>query len=108
MRNIEQTYNSYDLKDMESHLKRNCDSTLINLNGFDLDKEGAEANKFAKDAFELDSFMKRISNYNTYAAYTPIAEEAKKISINPQILYSRYMHDTGIYRLRRVFLTEIN
>lgn len=100
----------HELGHVIMHLEPN-DNTYINLDGESFDEYEEEANAFAREAFfpqkEWDEFMHRIKNCNPFAVHAPIKREADKLGINPQILYGRYMHDTGLYRLRRVFETEV-
>lgn len=101
----------HELGHIKLHLVKNG-QPLINLDGEDLDEIEAEANKYARDSFisseEWDSFMNRVADCNPYAVHVPIKKEAERLNVNPQIFYGRYMHDTGLYRLRRVFTTEVN
>lgn len=100
----------HELGHVKMHLKKNTDA-LVNFDGMDIDKIEAEANKYARDSFispnEWDAFMSKIVNCNPYTVHIHIKEESEKLGVNPQILYGRYMHDTGLYRLRRVFVTEV-
>lgn len=100
----------HELGHIQLHLSRNSQA-LVNLDGEDIDEIEAEANKYARDSFvsqeEWDKFMRHIANCNPYAVHVPIKKEAEKLRVNPQILYGRYMNDTGLYRLRRVFPTEV-
>lgn len=100
----------HELGHVKKHLKRDF-STLVNLDGKELDSMEAEANEYARNSFipqkEWDRFLESVRNYSPYAVYVPISIEAEKYNVNPQILYGRYMHDTGLYRLRRVFATEV-
>lgn len=100
----------HELGHVKMHLKENS-SALVNIDGVELDKMEAEANKYARDIFVpqnvWDSFMEDIADCNPYAVHVPISKLATRLKVNPQILYGRYMHDTGLYRLRRVFPTVI-
>lgn len=100
----------HELGHIKMHLKKDCQA-LVNLDGKDIDEKEAQANDYARDAFiskeEWDKFMSQIKDINPYTVYLPIKEVARKHNVNPQILYGRYMHDTGLYRLQRVFTTEI-
>lgn len=100
----------HELGHIKMHLKKSSDA-FINLDGVDIDTIEAEANKYARDSFvsqeEWENFMSNVSRYNPYTVHIPIKSEANKLGVNPQILFGRYMHDTGLYRLRRVFPTEV-
>ena len=100
----------HELGHVKLHLKKNG-NVLVNLDGEEFDDMEREANQYARDSFveqgEWDNFMKRVSSCSPYAVHIPIAQEAKKLNVNPQILYGRYMHDTGLYRLHRVFPTDV-
>lgn len=101
----------HELGHIKLHLKKN-NNVFINLDGVAIDSIEEEANKYARDSFvtqdEWDNFMWKVSGYNPYTIHIPIKKEADKLGVNPQILFGRYMHDTGLYRLRRVFPTEVN
>ena len=100
----------HELGHVKMHLKQDCQA-LVNLDGEELDEMEAQANEYALNAFisneEWNSFMSRIKNVNPYTVHIPIKNEAKRLNVNPQILYGRYMHDMGLYRLRRVFPTNV-
>jgi HTH-type transcriptional regulator / antitoxin HigA len=101
----------HEVGHIKLHLTQDSQA-LINLDGKDLDEIETEANQYARDVFvpqcEWDAFMSKIANCNPYAVHIPIKREAERLNINPQILFGRYMHDTGLYRLRRAFPTEVN
>lgn len=100
----------HELGHVKMHLRENIPA-LVNIDGVELDKMESEANKYARDLFVSqevwDSFMENVAECNPYAVYVPISKLASELSVNPQILYGRYMHDTRLYRLRRVFPTAI-
>lgn len=100
----------HELGHVKMHLKKDSHA-LLNLDGKDLDEKEAEANEYARDAFvskdEWRRFMLSLKDVNPYSVHIYIAKEAKKLNVNPQILYGRYMHDTNLSRLRRVFPIDV-
>ena len=101
----------HELGHVKLHLKKNDVGSLVNIDGVDIDTKEAQANEYARNSFvpqsEWDRFMHQISTLNPYSVSAPIRREAERLGVHPQILYGRYMHDTGLYRLRRVFETEV-
>ena len=100
----------HELGHIKLHLKEGGEE-MINVYGVEADEKEKEADRFADDAFiapdEWASMMLRLKAWNPYTAHVTIKKEADKIGVNPQILFGRYMHETGLYRLRRVFETDI-
>lgn len=100
----------HELGHVKMHLQQD-EQVYVNLDSKNFDEKETEANDYAMNSFisqkDWDEFMYKIKDFNPYTVYIPIAKEAKRLNINPQILYGRYMHDTGLYRLRRVFQTEV-
>ncbi len=100
----------HEIGHIKLHLLNNSE-TFININSEDIDKQEEEANLFAKDVFISptiwNNFMNKVQTYNPYSVHLAVKELADKLNINPQILYGRYMYETGLYRLRRVFPTEV-
>ncbi|MBR2195352.1 MAG: HigA family addiction module antidote protein [Salinivirgaceae bacterium] len=98
----------HELGHVKLHLEDDGEA-MINVDGGDIDDKEKEANNFANNVFiaprEWAALMARL--WNPYTAHVLIKKEADQIGVNPQILFGRYMHETGLYRLRRVFETDI-
>lgn len=91
------------------HLTENGEA-MINIDGEKNNKE-IEANKFALNAIlpaaEWKRFMVRTRDIVPYKIAPYIEIEADKYDVNPQILFGRYKHDIGIYKIRNPFETRI-
>jgi len=100
----------HELGHIKLHLEKDGEE-MINVNGAETDGKEKEANDFANNAFiapeEWNAMKERIKTWNQYTVHIAIKKEAEEIGVNPQILFGRYMHETGLYRLRRVFETDI-
>lgn len=102
----------HELAHIVLHLQKKDEGTsFINMENDRTGKVELEADRYAQDTFvsqeEWKTFMNKNAEVNPYAIHTRIAKLAEKLRVNPQILFGRYMHDTGLYRLRRVFSSEI-
>ena len=102
----------HELAHIVLHLQKKDEGTsFINMENDRTGKVELEADRYAQDTFvsqeEWKTFMNKNAEVNPYAIHTRIAKLAEKLRVNPQILFGRYMHDTGLYRLRRVFPSEI-
>lgn len=101
----------HELGHLKFHLTENSEA-MINIDSSDRDEVEAEADIFARNAFVSQerwiAFMERNKSVNPYAIHKKIEELSNELSINPQILYGRYMFETGLYRLRRVFPVDVN
>ncbi|MBP5422097.1 MAG: ImmA/IrrE family metallo-endopeptidase, partial [Paludibacteraceae bacterium] len=102
----------HELAHIVLHLQKKDEGTsFINMENDRTEKVELEADRYAQDTFvsqeEWKTFMNKNAEVNPYAIHTRIAKLAEELRVNPQILFGRYMHDTGLYRLRRVFSSEI-
>ena len=52
-------------------------------------------------------FLARTRDIVPYKIAPYIKEEADKYEVNPQILFGRYKHDIGIYKIKNYFETKI-
>ncbi len=100
----------HELGHLKLHLERGGEE-MINVYGADLDDKEREANEFADNSFiaqeQWTALMNQLKAWNPFTVHVAIKKVADEIGVNPQILYGRYMHETGLYNLRRVFETEI-
>ena len=73
--------------------------------------EEAEADEFALNAIlpnaEWKKFMAKTRDVVPYKIAPHILAEANKYNVNPQLLFGRYKHDIGIYKIKRFFETKI-
>jgi HTH-type transcriptional regulator/antitoxin HigA len=73
--------------------------------------EELEADEFALNAIlpsaDWRKFMLKNRNVAPYKMASPIQDEACRFNVNPQILFGRYKHDIGIYKLKKFFETKI-
>ncbi len=100
----------HELGHVKMHLEKDGEE-MINVDGAETDDKEREANDFANNVFiaqrEWNAMKERLKTWNQYTVHIAIKKEADRLGVNPQILFGRYMHETGLYRLRRVFDTEI-
>lgn len=93
------------------HLRKNEGTSFVNMENDRAEKVEFDADQYAQDTFvsqeDWNAFMNKNADVNPYSIHTRIATFAEQLRVNPQILFGRYMHDTGLYRLRRVFSSEI-
>ena len=84
---------------------------MINLIEEKKSIEESEADEFALNAIlphaDWKRFMTRTRNVVPYKIAPHIKEEADKHNINPQLLFGRYKHDIGIYKIKNFFETKI-
>lgn len=92
------------------HLTQNG-KAMINLMEEKKDFEELEADEFALNAVipstDWKKFMAKTRNVVPHKIAPHIKEEAAKHDINPQILFGRYKHDIGIYKIKSAFETKI-
>lgn len=93
------------------HLRKDEGTSFVNMENDKTEDVELQADQYAQDTFvrqeDWEAFMNKNAGINPYAIHTRIAKFAEQQHVNPQILFGRYMHDTGLYRLRRVFSSEI-
>ena len=74
-------------------------------------REEAEADNFALNAVvpsaEWKKFLSRTRDVAPCKIAPHIKEEADKFNVNPQILFGRYKHDIGIYKIKNFFETRV-
>lgn len=84
---------------------------MINLFDEKKDSEESEADNFALNAVVTNAdwkkFLARTRDIVPYKIAPYIKEEADKYEVNPQILFGRYKHDIGIYKIKNYFETKI-
>lgn len=84
---------------------------MINLLDEKKDSEESEADNFALNAVvpnaDWKKFLARTRNVVPYKIAPYIQEEADKYQVNPQILFGRYKHDIGIYKIKNYFESKI-
>ena len=84
---------------------------MINLLDERKDSEETEADNFALNAIVPNSdwkkFLARTRDIVPYKIAPYIKEEADKYQVNPQILFGRYKHDIGIYKIKNYFEAKI-
>ena len=84
---------------------------MIELSDERKDSKETEADNFALNAVvpsgEWKKFMARTRDVVPYKIASHIKEEADKHEVNPQILFGRYKHDIGIYKIKNCFETRI-
>ncbi len=92
------------------HLTQNG-KAMINLINDRKGLEESEADEFALNAILLNTewkkFMSKTRDVVPYKIAPYIKEEADKFKINPQLLFGRYKHDIGIYKIKNFFETKI-
>lgn len=92
------------------HLTQNG-KAMINLMEDKKDIEESEADEFALNAIipnaDWKKFMARTRNVVPYKIAPHIQTEANKYNVNPQLLFGRYKHDIGIYKIKNFFETKI-
>ena len=95
----------HELGHLKLHIHKGMD-TFIDYDGLSGQIED-EANEFAHNATipqpVWTNFMDSFRNVNPFAIHKLIKELSDRFAVNPQILYGRYMHEKGLYRLKRVF-----
>ena len=93
-----------------SHLTKDG-KAMINMFDEKKDSEEYEADNFALNAVvpnaDWKKFLARTRDVVPYKIAPYIKEEADKYEVNPQILFGRYKHDIGIYRIRNYFNSRI-
>ena len=84
---------------------------MINLFDEKKDSEESEADNFALNAVvpnaEWKKFLAKTRDVVPYKIAPYIMSEAEKHEVNPQILFGRYKHDIGIYKIKNYFETKI-
>lgn len=84
---------------------------MINLFDEKKDSEESEADNFALNAVvpsaEWKKFLSKTRDVVPYKIAPYIKNEAEKHEVNPQILFGRYKHDIGIYKIKNYFETKI-
>ena len=84
---------------------------MINLFDEKKDSEESEADNFALNAVvpnaDWKKLLTRTRDIVPYKIAPYIKEEADKYEVNPQILFGRYKHDIGIYKIKNYFETKI-
>lgn len=99
----------HELGHLKRHIRKEGDA-FVDYDGLSGQIED-EANEFAHNATipqpVWTNFMNSYRNINPFAIHKLIRELSDKFEVNPQILYGRYMHEIGLYRLKRVFETNI-
>lgn len=92
------------------HLTRNG-KAMINLMEDKKSIEEAEADEFALNAIlpnaDWKRFMARTRDVAPYKIAPHIRAEADRHNVNPQLLFGRYKHDIGIYKIKNFFETKI-
>lgn len=92
------------------HLTQNG-TAMINLSDEKKDAKEIEADDFALNAVvptpEWKKFLSKTRDVVPYKIAPYIKEEAERNGVNPQILFGRYKHDIGIYKIRKFFETKI-
>lgn len=84
---------------------------MINLLNEKKDSEESEADIFALNAVvpnaDWKKFLTKTRDVVPYKIAPYIKSEAEKYEVNPQILFGRYKHDIGIYKIKNYFETKI-
>ena len=84
---------------------------MINLLDEKKDSEESEADNFALNAVvpnaDWKKFLAKTRDVVPYKIAPYIESEAEKYEVNPQILFGRYKHDIGIYKIKNYFETKI-
>lgn len=84
---------------------------MINLFDEKKDSEESEADNFALNAVvpnaDWKKFLAKTRDVVPYKIAPYIMSEAEKHEVNPQILFGRYKHDIGIYKIKNYFETKI-
>jgi len=93
-----------------NHLTKDGNA-MINLLDEKKDSEESEADDFALNAVvpnaDWKKFIARTRDVVPYKIAPYIKEEAVKYEVNPQILFGRYKHDIGIYKIKNYFESKI-
>ena len=93
-----------------NHLKKDG-KAMINLLDNKKDSEELEADNFALNSIipnvDWKKFLAKTRNVVPYKIAPYIKAEADKYEVNPQILFGRYKHDIGIYKIKNYFETKI-
>lgn len=93
-----------------NHLTKNG-KAMINLLDDKKDSPEHEADNFALNSTvpnsEWKKFLAKTRDVPPYKIDTYIKNEADKYKVNPQILFGRYKHDIGIYKIKNFFETKI-
>jgi HTH-type transcriptional regulator / antitoxin HigA len=84
---------------------------MINLLDEKKDSEEYEADNFALNAVvpnaDWKKFLAKTRDVVPYKIAPYIKSEAEKYEVNPQILFGRYKHDIGIYKIKNYFESKI-
>lgn len=92
------------------HLSRDGNA-MINLAVDRKSCEEKEADDFALNAIlpreEWRAFMAKTRDVLPHKIASYIKKEAEEHNINPQLLFGRYKHDIGVYRIKKHFETKI-
>lgn len=93
-----------------SHLTKDG-KAMINLLDEKKNSEETEADHFALNAVVPDAvwkkFLSKTRDVVPYKIAPYIKEEADRYEVNPQILFGRYKHDIGVYKIKNYFETRI-
>lgn len=100
----------HEIGHLYKHLARGSES-LINIEGGNDNVLEEEADNFATNAIlpydEWRGFLCRVRSVSPYSIVPYITEEAMKFNINPQLLFGRYKHDLGFYKIPKQFNSTI-
>lgn len=92
------------------HLAQNG-MAMIDIEDGKGNREECEADEFARDSIipnvNWKRFMSRTRDVAPYRIASYLKEEADKHNINPQLLFGRYKHEMGIYKIKNSFETKI-
>lgn len=92
------------------HLSPNG-KAMINLMEDKKSIEESEADDFALNAIlpsaDWKKFMSKTRNVIPYKIAPYIKMEADNHNVNPQLLFGRYKHDIGIYKIKNFFETKV-
>lgn len=93
-----------------NHLVRDGQA-MINIPDDKKSLEEEEADEFALNAViptpEWKKFLVRMRDVVPYKIAPYIKTEAEKYGVNPQILFGRYKHDIGMYKIKNCFENKI-
>lgn len=93
-----------------NHLQKDG-KAMINIYDGKKDSEESEADNFALNAvipdYDWKKFMTKTRDIVPYKIAPYIKAEADKHEVNPQILFGRYKHDIGIYKIKNHFETKV-
>lgn len=84
---------------------------FINITNESRNETEIEADRFANNAIvdesEWRKFLSKARNIIPYKIAPIIKDESIKLHINPQILFGKYKHDIGLYKIKNPFDTKI-